>query len=78
MLDDIYQIPYDKVCQVEWLGDNMLYDLQLYELGQGQDEFVVIIPSTETESLWHTSLKHYIEDIPSTRKCIVFTAVINK
>jgi hypothetical protein len=73
MLDDIYQIPPDQVAAVEWQDDPMYYDLQLYQLGKGNDKFLAILPNNDVEDMWHRSLKHYIEEIPHSRKCIVFT-----
>ena len=73
MIDDIEQISSEQVRQIEWQGDNMLYDLQLYELGDGLDEFIVFAPDPDVETLWHNTLKHYIEELPYSRKCIVFT-----
>jgi hypothetical protein len=73
MLDNIYQIPPDQVAAVEWQDDPMYYDLQLYQLGKGNDKFLAILPNNDVEDMWHRSLKHYIEEIPHSRKCIVFT-----
>lgn len=68
MLDDIYRIRDDRVKTVEWHGDALLYDLQLYELGEGQEEFWCWNPEVENQDL-----RHYIKEIPYSRKCIVWT-----
>lgn len=68
MLDDIYQVRDDLIKTIEWYGDNLLYDLQLYELGQGQEEFWCLNPYIDD-----SSIRYYIKDIPYSRKCIVWT-----
>jgi hypothetical protein len=68
MLDDIYRIRDDRVTTVKWYGDALLYDLQLYELGEGQEEFWCWNPEVENQDL-----RHYIKEIPYSRKCIVWT-----
>jgi hypothetical protein len=68
MLDDIYRIRDDRVTTVKWYGDELLYDLQLYELGEGQEEFWCWNPEVENQDL-----RHYIKEIPYSRKCIVWT-----
>lgn len=73
MLDNIYQIPSDQVAAVEWQGDALHYDLQLYQLGGEHDEFYVLNPQEEIEQLWYDKLTNYIEQIPYSRKCIVLT-----
>jgi len=73
MLDNIYQIPLQDVLAVEWQGNDLYYDLQLYELGQGHDEFYVINPNNDIPEKWKTDLKYYVEEIPDSRKCIVIT-----
>jgi hypothetical protein len=73
MLDNIYQIPHEDVLAVEWQGNDLHYDLQLYELGRGQDEFLAINPNNSIPEKWKTDLKYYIEELPDTRKCIVIS-----
>jgi hypothetical protein len=73
ILDNIPQISSNRVQSIEWQSHDLMYDLQLYELGSGLDEFIVINPDRHIEKSWHNDLKHYIDDIPDTRKCIVFT-----
>jgi hypothetical protein len=67
MLDNIHQLPWGEVAAVEWLGDPFLYDLQLYNLGEGHDEFWALNPAFQDFS-YH----HWIQEIPDSRKCIVF------
>lgn len=73
MLDRIYQIPHEESRTVEWHGHDLHYDLQLYELGAGHDEFFVINPTDDIARKWETDLKYYIDDIPSSRKCVVIS-----
>jgi hypothetical protein len=68
MLDNIYQIPNNIAHAIAWEGNNLQYDLQLYELGQDNTEFWVLTPNKDLQDL-----AHYIEEIPDSRKCIVFT-----
>jgi hypothetical protein len=69
MLDNIHQIPWSEVESLEWKGDALLYDLELYELGEGQaEEFWAMNPGFKD-----TGYDHWIQDIPYTRKCLVFT-----
>ena len=71
MLDNIYQIPHEKSLAIEWQGNDLHYDLQLYELGQGYAEFFVINPNNNIPEKWETDLKYYVEELPDTRKCTV-------
>lgn len=64
----ISQIRTDKVVAVKWLGDHLLYDLQLYELGEGKSNFVVVNP--DRDKLWD-DLQFYVNKLPDTKKCIV-------
>ena len=73
MLDDIYQLPSDQVAAVEWQGDELYYDLQLYELGEGHAEFLALTPSNKLRLFWNSDLKYYLNEIPYSRKCIVLT-----
>ena len=68
LLDDLYQIPRDQILQIEWKGDPLHYDLQLYELGQGHNEFWVLNPECKDNTVCL-----FIDSIPKTRKCVVFT-----
>ena len=68
MLDNIHQLPGEEVSLIEWQGDSLYYDLQLYNLGEGYKEFWALNP-VFSESKYH----HWIQEIPPTRKCIVFT-----
>lgn len=73
MLDNMYQIPLDQVAAVEWQDNALHYDLQLYELGEGHDEFYALTPDGAIRSAWENDLKYYLEQIPNSRKCIVLT-----
>jgi MoaA/NifB/PqqE/SkfB family radical SAM enzyme len=73
MLENIYQIPSDQVAAIEWQGNDLHYDLQLYELGEGHDEFLVLTPDNRLHVSWNNDLKNYLYEIPDSRKCIVLT-----
>ena len=73
MLENIYQIPHEESLAVEWQGNDLHYDLQLYELGEGHNEFFVTNPNNDIPRKWKTDLKYYVEELPNTRKCIVIT-----
>ena len=73
MLDDIYQLPLDDVLAVKWQGNDLYYDLQLYELGEGHAEFYALNPNDDIPKKWQADLKYYIEELPETRKCIVIS-----
>lgn len=68
MLDEIIQIDPALVKNVEWTGNAEQYDLELFELGEGLDSFLVINPWAEDQSLFH-----YINEIPDTDECIVWS-----
>ena len=70
MFDNLYQISYNDV---QWQGNDLEYDLQLYELGEGRAEFIIINPIDNIPEQWETDLKHYVEEIPNSRKCIVIS-----
>jgi hypothetical protein len=67
MLDTIHQVSPDKIHEVQWEGDSLYYDLQLYNLGEGHEEFLVINPVCED-----VNILRWVNQIPTTRKCIVF------
>lgn len=72
ILDELYQIHPERVMTVEWYGDELLYDLQLYELDDDEhEEFWVLNPEYDIQKAYRTDLKYYIEQLPDTRKCIV-------
>jgi hypothetical protein len=73
MFEDIYQLPPKKVAAIEWTGDPLYYDFQLYGLGRGHKEFWVINPDSNIPTQWDTDLKFYVDSIPDTRKCIVLS-----
>lgn len=68
MIDSIVRIPNEDVRAIKWQGDALYYDLQLFELGSDLAEFWVANPEHS-----HKNLHRWIEHIPDTRKCIVFT-----
>ncbi len=68
MLDNIYTLPYEKVAEVKWQGYDLYYDLQLYELGEGYTEFKAVNPYFQNKEIIN-----FIDHIPNTRKCIVYT-----
>lgn len=69
MFSDIYTIPSELAFQIPWEGRDLEYDLRLYTLGEGHDEFVVFNPERGLD----LSVVKYIEQIPDTRKCVVWT-----
>ena len=73
MFDNIYQIPYEDSLAVKWQGYDLQYDLELYELGNGNSEFFVINPNNNIPKKWQDDLKYYVEELPNTRKCIVIS-----
>jgi len=67
MLDNIPRVPPEKVKSAKWNGDPLEYDLQLYTLGEGEDEFWVLNPEFE-----QSHIPFFIDHIPDSRKCVVF------
>jgi hypothetical protein len=67
MLDEIIQIDPALVKEIQWTGDPEQYDLELFELGEGLDSFLVINPWADDQSL-----VHYIDEIPDTNECIIW------
>ena len=67
MLAEIYKLNPEDVKSIEWDGDHIDYDIQLYRLGNEFPKFMVINPWIEDDTL-----PNYIDDIPSTNKCIVW------
>jgi hypothetical protein len=41
---DVYYIPIEKIKKINWTGDAAEYDINLYNLGQGHDEFIIVNP----------------------------------
>ena len=66
---NIYQVPTEEVNNIEWKGDFLEYDQQLFQLGKEQEEFLVVNPEFEGTGLYKT-----IENIPPTPgiKCVVW------
>ena len=73
MFENIYQLSPKKVSAVEWTGDSLHYDFQLFGLGKGHREFWAINPNTDILEQWNTDLKFYVDTIPDTRKCVVLS-----
>jgi len=72
ILDELHQIHPERVMTVEWYGDELLYDLQLFELdGNEHEEFWILNPDYQIQKSYRTDLKYYIDKLPDTRKCIV-------
>lgn len=72
ILDNIYQLPSYQVKCVEWLGDDLYFDLELFELDRNtHDEFWVLNP--EKQDHWDQDIRHYVTDLPTTKKCIVIS-----
>jgi hypothetical protein len=67
MLDEIIQIDPELVKEIQWTGDPEQYDLELFELGEGLDSFLVINPWADDQSL-----VHYINEIPDTDECVIW------
>ena len=67
MFEHINQISRKDVESIIWTGDPEEYDVGLYELGDSYDTFLVVNPY-----LSDSNLIHYIDNIPTTDKCIVW------
>jgi hypothetical protein len=46
-MTNIYQIPKEEVEKIEWQGDYKDYDYNLFKLGEGHKEFIIINPAFE-------------------------------
>ena len=66
---NIYKVPTDEVIKIEWNSDFQEYDRQLSQLGNDNEEFLVVNPEFEETGLYKT-----IKSIPPTPgiKCIVW------
>lgn len=62
---DVYKVDLEEIKKVKWQGDTDQYDLDLYELGAGRDEFIIMNPWISDPNL-----KHYIYEIPETDRCV--------
>ena len=62
---DVYKVDLEEIKKIKWQGDTDQYDLALYELGAGRDEFIIINPWIS-----NPNLQYYIYDIPETNKCV--------
>ena len=68
---NIYQVPTEEVNNIEWKGDFLEYDQQLFQLGNGYEEFLVVNPDPDFE---YVGLHNLISSLPPTPsiKCIVW------
>ena len=66
-MKDIYKVNPESVKTVEWNDDPRQYDLDLFDLGENHDEFMVLNPWIEDQHLYH-----YIDNVPNTDKCVVW------
>lgn len=74
ILDDIYQIPSALVDSVQWYGDDLYFDLELFELDNDEhDEFWVLNPNRQAQNVWEHDVRHFVNKLPETRKCIVIS-----
>ena len=64
---DIPIIDVEKVKAVEWTGDHIQYDVDLYNLEKDHIEFLVLNPWTE-----HSGVHHYITDVAKDERCIIW------
>ena len=66
---NIYQVPKEEIEKIEWTGDSLEYDRQLFQLGGDHDEFVVVNPA-----FIDTGLHNIIDEVPPTPglKCVVW------
>ena len=66
---DAYYIPIEKIKTVEWKGDVKKFDLELYNLGQGHDKFIIVNPDFEGFQFYKN-----IKSLPFIRsdRCIVW------
>jgi hypothetical protein len=63
-MTNIYQIPKEKVEKIEWHGDYKDYNYNLFKLGEGHKEFIIINPAFEN---------YKIKSIPyDGNRCIVW------
>jgi hypothetical protein len=61
---DVYQIPKEEVEKIEWRGDYKEYDYNLFKLGKGHKEFIIVNPAFEN---------YKIKSIPyDGNRCIVW------
>jgi hypothetical protein len=63
----LYYVPYEEVAAIEWDGNGTTYDVNLFNLGAGHDQFIVLNPWTEYKDVYR-----YIDYIPKTNKCAVY------
>ena len=62
---DVYKVDLEEIKKIKWQGDADQYDLALHELGNGQDEFIILNPTISNPNLYHC-----IHEIPDTDRCV--------
>ena len=64
-----YYVPIEEIQKVKWRGDAKTFDLDLYELGQGHDEFLIV----NTDFADHQFYKN-ISRLPliNSKRCVVW------
>ena len=67
MFENFYKPSNQEINDVEWEDDSELYDLKLYQLGNGKDRTLIINPSLQDDNLIY-----YAVSVPDTDKCIVY------
>ena len=67
MFENFYKPSNQEINDVEWEDDSELYDLKLYQLGNGKDRTLIINPSLQDDNLIY-----YADSVPDTDKCIVY------
>jgi len=65
---DIYHIPAEEIKKIEWAGDPVAYDYEIFKLGAGHDTFIAVNPDVSV-------LANVINSIPDVgvNRCIVWS-----
>jgi len=66
-MQDIFKVNPESVKEIQWTGDHIEYDLELFSLGPQDEPFIVLNPWNEDSKYYH-----YVNEIPDTDKCAVF------
>jgi hypothetical protein len=67
-IESLYKPSAEEISSVEWSGDPVAYDLELYELGNSEPKFLIVNPYISDDLLIH-----YINDLPDTPRCVVWS-----
>ena len=74
---DAYYVPIEEIKKVTWAGDAKAFDIELYNLGQGHDEFIIV--NTDYDETGNANYYDYqfyknIKSLPFIRsdRCIVW------